>query len=236
MRGEKEQNCLDTVKRILKKRNKCLGCLDENDELFEKVEMAQANTQASIFPDFLFEHFQVAASNETAKGSAFYRKENEYKIQTEKDCDEIARQQKAAPFRANTITTISHEFTFDENSYEYFVKSFKRNFEKHIDSLKKYDGQRDIGVFLVEQVNAMIFVEGTYPTVQYSLFFDKDLLEYIYSFRQDLRYVIFINGEYVDLVKIERIPKIMQYVPQRISFKAGRTSATTLQCFIDLQI
>ena len=241
MRGEQEKKCLDTVKAILKTKKNCLGCLDENDSLLENINLATANKQSSKFPDFVFEggfieHFQVSASKETAKGASFKQKESKFKIQTEKDCQEIQRQWMSEPFRPNTITTIPHELIFDENSYEYFVDSFKRNFDKHIESLKKYDGQKQEGVFLIEQLNAMIFVDGTYPAVSYSLFFDKDLLEYIYEFRDVLQYVVFTDGKYLDLVKISRIPKIIQYVPQKIAFKAGRTSSTTLQVFLNIQM
>ena len=241
MRGEQEQKCLDSVKSILKTRKNCLGCLDENDEFFDYVNTAQANTQASRFPDFVFEggfieHFQVSTAKETSKGSAFKREEDEYKRQTEKDCQEYTRQWKSEPFRPNTITTIPYELTFDKNSYEYFMVSFKRNFENHIDSLKKYNGQKEKGIFLIEQTGGMLFIDGTYPTVSYSLFFDKNLLEYIYKFKDVLQYVVFTNGEYVDIVKLGRIPKIMQYVPKEISFKAGQTCSITLQVFWNLQM
>ena len=177
-----------------------------------------------------------SASKETAKGSTFKQEESRFKIQTKKDCQENQRQWMNEPFRPNTITTIPHELTFDENSYEYFVNSFKRNFEKHVESLKKYDGQKQEGIFLIEQTDAMIFVTGTYPVVSYSLFFDKDLLEYIYGFKDILQYIVFTDGKYLDLIKISRIPQIIQYLPQEIAFKAGRTSSTTLQVFMNIQM
>lgn len=241
MRGEQEQKCLNDVKSILKTRKNCLGCLDENDELLVKINEAKPNKKASKFPDFIFEggfieHFQVSASKENKKGSSFKQALSEFNIQTKKDCEELTKQWLQRDFKPNTITTIPHELTFDENKYEYFVDSFKRNFEKHIDSLKKYGEQNKIGVFLIEQTDAMIFIEGSYPSVSYSLFFDKALLEYIYGFKDILQYVVFTNREYVDLVKIARIPKIMQYVPKEISFKAGRTCSITLQVFWNLQM
>ena len=241
MRGEQEQKCLDSVKSILKTRKNCLGCLDENDEFFDCINTAQANTQASQFPDFVFEggfieHFQVSTAKETSKGSAYKREEDEYKRRTEEDSQENVRQWKNEPFRPNTITTIPHELTFDKNSYEYFVDSFKRNFEKHIESLQKYNGQKEKGIFLIEQISAMLFIDGTYPAEPYSLFLDRNLLEYLYGFRGVLQYVVFTNGEYVDIVKLGRIPKIEHYAPEKIAFIAGRTCIIKLQCFIDLQM
>ena len=161
MRGEQEQKCLDTVKSILRTKKNCLDCLDENDDLLKNINLAKANKQASKFPDFVFEggfieHFQVSASKETAKGSSFKHKESKYKIQTEQKCQEYQSQWMSEPFRPNTFISIPHEVIFDENSYEYFVNSFKRNFEKHIESLKKYDGQKQEGIFLIEQTDTPI--------------------------------------------------------------------------------
>lgn len=241
MRGEQEQKCLNTVKSILRTGKKCLGCLDENDCLLQNINLAQANEQASKFPDFIFEggfieHFQVSALKETGRGPAFKREENEHKRETAKNSQEYQRQWMSATFRPNTITTIPHELKFEENRYEYFVNLFKRNFEKHIESLKKYNGPKEIGAFLIELTDASLFIDGTYPTETYSLFFDKDILNYIFQFKGVLRYVLFANGEYLDLVKISNIPKIMKYVPKEIAFKAGRTCSTTLQCFLDVQM
>lgn len=240
MRGEQEQKCLDAVKSIFREGKNCLGCLDKDDDLLKNINSAQSNKQASNFPDFLFEggfieHFQVSVSKETTKGSTFKQEESRFKIQTKKDCEENQRQWMNERFRPNTIKTIPHELTFDDNCYEYFVNSFKRNFEKHIESLKKYDGPKKEGVFLIEQVDGSLFIDGTYPTETYSLFYDKDILTYIFQFKDVLQYVLFTNGEYLDLVKISNIPKIMKYVPQDIAFKAGRTCSITLQCFLDIQ-
>lgn len=241
MRGEQEEKCLNTVRSILRTRKNCLGCLDENDNLLQNINLAQANEQASKFPDFVFEggfieHFQVSASQETSKGSSFKQKESEFKRQMKKDCQKNQLQWMSEPFRSNTITTIPHELKFETNSYEYFVDSFKRNFENHIESLKKYGGQKEEGIFLIELTDASLFVDGTYPTETYSLFHDKNLMEYLFTFNGVLKYVVFTNGEYLDLVKISNIPKIMKYVPNEIVFKAGSTRSITLQCFIDIQM
>lgn len=82
----------------------------------------------------------------------------------------------------------------------------------------------------------MLFVEGTYPVVPYRLFFDKDVLEYLHQFKDLLKYVVYTDGERVDVIKISVIPKIIQHVSQDVKFKVGRTYSTTLQCFMDLQL
>ena len=42
MRGEQEEKCLNTVRSILRTRKNCLGCLDENDNLLQNINLAQA--------------------------------------------------------------------------------------------------------------------------------------------------------------------------------------------------
>ena len=239
MRGEQEQKCLDSVKSILKTRKNCLGCLDENDEFFDCINTAQANTQASKFPDFVFEggfieHFQISASKETSKGALYRQQRSIYKREVKQKSEENTRRWMCEDFKPNTVTTIPHDFTFDKNSYEYFVDSFKRNFEKHIESLQKYNGQKGKGIFLIELTDAMLFIEKPSSMESYSLLFDKKLLTYIYGFKDVLNYVVFTNGEYVDIVKISRMPKIMQYVPNAIRVKAGRTCSVTVQVFCDI--
>ena len=116
------------------------------------------------------------------------------------------------------------------------MNSFKRNFEKHIESLKKYDGQKQKGVFLIEQTDGGLYIDGAPSYESYSLFFDKDLLEYAYEFKDILQYIVFTNGRCVDFIKIDRIPKVIQYVPKEITVKAGRMCSVKLQCFLDIQM
>ena len=100
--------------------------------------------------------------------------------------------------------------------------------------MQKYNGQKEKGIFLIELTDAMLFIEKPSSTESYSLLFDKKLLTYIYGFKDVLNYVVFTNGEYVDIVKISRMPKIMQYVPNAIRVKAGRTCSVTVQVFCDI--
>ena len=240
MRGEQEQACLSAVKKLLRTKH-CSLYVDENDDIFNYILAAQANEHESDFPDFIFdsgfiEHFQVYSARETSKGSCFKQEESNYKRATDKACKESPAQWKREGFKPNTIMTKSYDLIYGENSYEYFVNSFKRNFKKHIESLKKYTGQNKNGIFLIEHTDAMLFVEGTNPVVLYRLFFDKDVLEYVYQFKDLLKYVVYTDRERVDVIKISVIPQIIQRILQGVKFKAGRTCSTTLQCFIDLQL
>ena len=238
MRGEQEQECLNVVRKLLRTKH-CSLYVDENDDIFNYILKAQANEHESDFPDFIFdsgfiEHFQVYSAKETFKGSCFKQEESKYKRTTDKACKESQEQWKKEEFSPNTILSKSYDLIYDKNSYENFVNSFKRNFEKHVGSLKKYGGQNKNGIFLIEHTSAMLFVDGTYPVVPYRLYFDKGVLEYVYQFKDLLKYVVYTDGNRVDVIKISVIPKIIQRIPQGVKFKAGRTQSTTLQLFIDL--
>ena len=240
MRGEQEQACLNVVRKLLRTKD-CNLYVDENDYIINYILTAQANEHESDFPDFIFdngfiEHFQVSSAKETSKGSCFKQEESNYKRATDKACEESQGQWQREEFKPNTIMTKAYDLIYDENSYEYFVNSFKRNFKKHIESLKKCNAQNKNGIFLIEHTEAMLFIDGTYPVVPYRLFFDKDVLEYLYQFKDLLKYVVYTDRERVDVIKISVIPKIIQRIPQGVKFKAGRTCSTTLQCFIDLKL
>lgn len=87
---------------------------------------------------------------------------------------------------------------------------------------------------MIEQETSMIFIEGRYPVDSYTLYQDKTLLEYIYQFKDVLQYVIYTDGNIVDIVQLSLIPELLSRIPKEIKFKAGRTTATTLQCFMDI--
>ena len=232
MYGEQEQACLNVVRKLLRTKD-CNLYVDENDYIINYILTAQANEHESDFPDFIFdsgfiEHFQVSSAKETSKGSCFKQEESNYKRATDKACEESQEQWQREEFKPNTIMTKAYDLIYDENSYEYFVNSFKRNFEKHVGSLKEYGGQKENGIFLIEHTSAMLFVDGTYPVVPYRLFFDKGVLEYVYQFKDLLKYVVYTDRERVDVIKISVIPKIIQRIPQGVRFKAGRTQSTTL--------
>ena len=68
MLRKQEQECFERVKKLAK---------DKNDtRLLSFLYKATANSESSLFPDFLFdggfiEHFQVSAANENKKGSKY---------------------------------------------------------------------------------------------------------------------------------------------------------------------
>ena len=239
-RGEKEQLCLDSVRKILRTKN-CKNYLDEDAVIIENILTAQENEQANNFPDFIcqngfIEHFQVSASGETKKGFLYKQEESCFERQSNESIDNKKVEYLNSIFKSNTLITYESTLQYDKNRYENYVKCFKKNFESHIDSLKKYDGSKDNGAFLIEQVDGNLFVDEAAPYMPYSLSIDKKLLQYVYQYRDFLTYVLFTNGERCEIIKLSLIPKILSKVKDGIKFKAGRMISVKLLSCIDIDL
>lgn len=285
-RGEREQVCLETVKKIVFYNNgkiRCdldgKSCLDVSDEEFFKfpiwyfdfpnnafglseedrsevanlLRTAQPNEKASEFPDFVFEngfieHFQITASKETKKGSQQIIKENDFSRRAEKNEKIFKEECKNNPDFVN-VRSVTTAMNFPDYSGKNLESSFKRNFEHHIQSLEKYNGSKQIGVFMVENyVYAVNMYENIFADVKenvsygdlrrpqefscYRLSRDKNLLNYIYSYRDLIRYIIFVYEEYtrrekakgfeglfgdlvrkIEVIKVENIPYMLKLLP-----------------------
>ena len=42
---------------------------------------------------------------------------------------------------------------------------------------------------------------------------DKEILKYMYEFKEKIKYVIFIYGEKCEIIKLENIPYILKLIP-----------------------
>ena len=194
MLHKQEKDCFDQVIKLAK---------DKNDtRSLSFLNKATANPESGLFPDFLFddgfiEHFQVSAANENKKGSEHNIAVNVF----ERESKEIFEQEKneflQSPPRKNPVIgtydlkVTKHEMACPEYSYGSFVKSFKRNFEKHITSLQKYTGEKSIGIFLIELVGANITImRNNCFRAFYRLEFDRELLTYINQYAEYLKFII----------------------------------------------
>lgn len=238
MRGEQEKICFEQIrKQAIEKGDMRMLCL---------LDGAVANSDSNAFPDFLtpdgfIEHFQVTAAKETKKGS----KHNIAETGFERDSKTTFEQEKKnflqSPPRENAkagtydLTVIPHEMVSPEYSYDSFVKSFKRNFEKHIQHLQDYNGDKTNGVFLIELVGARVTIiqNGLFKEF-YRLARDCNLLSYVHGFSEQVRYVIFADSDGYELIEAKDIPTRLQYIPKDITFGVGQYSSTNLHLFIDL--
>lgn len=238
MRGEQEKICFEQIKKVaIKKADMQLLCYWDK---------AVANSDSNAFPDFIFpngfiEHFQVSAAKETKKGSAHNIAVNDFEQSSNKAFDQEREKFLQSPPRKNAsidtydMKVITHEMASPEYSYDSFVRSFKKNFEKHLKSLQKYNGEKNIGIFLIELVGAGVTVmQNDQFKVFYRLSIDKDLLEYVNEFSEYLKYIVFANSEDYEFLDIKNIPTMLQNIPTGVTFSAGRCKNIKLNLFIDI--
>ena len=221
---------------------KCCFGLEEEDriEIIEILRNARTNEIASNFPDFVFdygfiEHFQISSSKLSRKGAAHTKKMMEFKAGIQKDiektiaeCNEYLQIQNAS----DKYWAISNP----EHTYEFLKGSFKAHWKKHIRSLEAYSGNKDCGIFMIEYTDrALEMFENIYSDwkngmsqgdmraperiLDYRLSRDKAMLEYIYGYRNQIKYVVFVYSSGVEVIRVENIPYITNPLPWQYTVK-----------------
>ena len=231
MQRQQEKECFERVKKLAK---------DKNDTRL------LSNSESSLFPDFLFdggfiEHFQVSATNENKKGSKHNIAVNDFERESKTTFEQERNEFLQSPPRKNPVIgtydmkVVKREMTCPEYSYENFVKSFKRNFEKHIKSLQKYKGDKSIGIFLIELVGANITImRNNCFRAFYRLAVDQELLTYINQYTEHLKFIIFASADSYEILELNEIPKLLDNLPHGLTFGVGRFINEKLCLFIDI--
>lgn len=238
MHGEQEKECFEQVRKIAKGKN--------DTRLLSFLNKATANSESSLFPDFLFdggfiEHFQVSAANENKKGSKHNIAVNDFERESKTTFEQERNEFLQSPPRKNPVIgtydmkVVKHEMACPEYSYENFVKSFKRNFDKHILSLQKYKGDKSIGIFLIELVGANITImRNNCFRAFYRLAIDRELLTYINQYAEYLKFIIFVSADSYEILELNEIPKLLDNLPHGLTFGVGRFINEKLSLFIDI--
>lgn len=192
-----------------------------------------ANPQASEFPDFIsdfsfIEHFRVTATKETKKGSDFSKNDGISMRRLEEFRKNVETCGESFEMYSHCIMN-----KISNSSYVNFEVSFHKNVEKHIRSLKdwlmcnendgKYgifmiDMRRELSLMMCENSQRLYDSSIQYgrlwkspETVHgYSLGLDKNLLNWLYQYRSFLKFVIFATSDFLDIVCLENIPKIIE--------------------------
>ena len=238
MVGEKEQRCLNTVIRSLKSEGslkKYFGLLkDDIDEINDILKTAESNEKLSEFPDFVFkngfiEHFQITSSKTNKNGAKQLEEISLFKNKVEKATQRLKEKWRDNP-DSNKICSASWAMKYPKHSYEYLCDSFKKSWKNHIESYNKYAGNKNIGIFMIEYtdsalemyeivyddwINGMTNGDLREPEKVgfYRLTRDKNLLEYIYSFKENIKYVFFVYGKDCEIIKLESIPYLLKIMP-----------------------
>ena len=238
MQRQKERDFLEQVKEVARKKNdaRLLALLNE----------ATDNPEKSKFPDFLLEggfieHFQVSAANENKKGSAHNIAVNEFEKSSASAFEQEKNKFLQSPPRVNPkidtydLRVFKQEMASPEYSYDAFICSFKRNFEKHIKSLKDYTGNKSIAIFLIEFVGANI---SDYRNNQFMSFYclamDREIFTYLNQYTKYLNFILFASADSYELLDLNTIPQLMNKIPQGLTFNVGRFINEKLCLFIDM--
>lgn len=154
-----EESCFDFAKQYLLDTRDglclkaCFGMsqqdISEVRALFDSAMFSDENDKGEThFPDFVgtngfIEHFEVSIAGESnRKGSV----DRQFAAESKRMSDnKMAEMMNESGFCADSIVR-----KMPKSSYDYFVGSFRRNFEKHICHLRKYTGTKDVGVFMVD--------------------------------------------------------------------------------------
>ena len=99
-----------------------------------------------------------------------------------------------------------------------------------MESYKKYTGSKQIGIFMVEYPEiALAMCENVYHDwidgmsqgdmreqenfKEYRFSRDKKLLKYIYQFKNEIQYVIFMNQARIEVIRTGNIPYLIKLLP-----------------------
>lgn len=237
MRGERENKCLNMVKDFLYKNNISFYCHNKS-EIIKLISSVNKNPVDSEFPDFiskycLIEHFQVTGSKETRKGAKHSINQNTF-IKQVKTQTNIFYENINKTIASNKLVLQKSQATYNHYTYQNFEKSFKKNYEKHLKSLEKYNGKKDKVIFLIEYNGAPLTCVLNQKVIGfYKLSEDVNLLKYIYDFRDSIHYIIFIDGQHCQIIETELIDDLLKKIPQKIAFGSGRYIDSYVNIFFD---
>ena len=237
-----EPDCLNKIKDSFIYFKGITKVFDNSDYLTMEsiLSSTHQNENHSDFPDFFFdggiiEHFEVTASDETSKGSQ-YKIDDAY-CQREKDkhFKQLDKEFIESPHHPGTMRTETVEDTHECFSYESFIKSFKRNVEHHLDSLKKSKYVNEVVVFMIEQQGASL---GVYIDNKFSGFYmlseDRNILEYIKETLTDVDYIIFIATDRYEVIDLSKIDVLIQRAKTGLDIRGGRQKNVSLKLYIDI--
>lgn len=240
---QNELNCLNLIKdnffMLSQKANKVF---DNSDfpKMAKILDGARHNENHNDFPDFFFdggiiEHFEVTSSNETnKKGSEYRTEEASNKRKTDNYFKQCDKEFIKGPHKPNTMRTATVEETYECFSYDGFVKSFKKNSEKHLNSLKKSNYKKQIVVFLIEQDSGALTVyEHNHINGFYKLSEDKKLLQYVKDAFVDVDYIIFKAPDMYEIIDLAKIDSVISAAKDELDIRPERQTNTSLRVYIN---
>lgn len=239
MRGSSEVNCLKNVIKSFEQGTAYFCCYDEHEIINIVMNIDQSQKDNSRFPDFTFtngfiEHFQISGKKENSKGSEYNIREKE--LNDEKE-EILANFQKEClnTEPSNKLGVESNQSIDEDYSHEYFMNSFKRQWNKHINSLNKYDNNKEISIFMIEYKGAPLTIKERDRFIEfYKIYKDKQVIEFISSYKNQIKYVIYINNNDYQVIEIKKVTENFVPHPNNYEIKPGRMINSSNNIFFDI--
>ncbi|MFR8039678.1 MAG: hypothetical protein ACLU5E_06810 [Anaerovoracaceae bacterium] len=219
-------------------RMECNYYCKESGRIAEALINAKENPNENDFPDFIvvggfIEHFTVSAAKENRHGSEYRKKESEINRKWQSEFENEKEEFLNSVYTPNQININTKGENLDIFTYKNFKNSFCRNWDNHINSLKKYSGDKSIGIFLVEYKGALLKEMNNGRFIGfYQLNRDKETLQYIFDNRDFLRYVIFTDGQYFEIIAIKDIPELIKNIGKDVAFEGGKMLMRRVDCLL----
>ena len=221
-------------------RMECNYYCKESGRIAEALINAKENPNENDFPDFIvvggfIEHFTVSAAKENRHGSEYRKKESEINRKWQSEFENEKEEFFESVYIPNQININTKREDLDIFTYKNFKHSFCKNWDNHINCLKNYSGDKTLGIFLVEYKGALLkeMNKGLFIGF-YQLNRDKETLQYIYDQRDVLRYVIFTDGQYFEIIAIKDIPELIKSIGKDVVFEGGIEKKRRIDIFVNL--
>ena len=222
--------------------------LNQSDALqFEHLlRSVRSNPQSSEFPDFVsdrgfVEHFQVTSSEVRKKAGSIHQREKAIFQKNVDEGDQALYAQLAKTPSYDKVVQSCYVFTYPKHSYVSFCKSFKTTWKRHLSRIESYKGNKDTAVFMIAYMDGVLHMKEHFPVPDlpletwfgdmmprqasfqgYRLSRDKEMLKYIYQFRNLIQYVIMVTDtEPPEIIKVSSIPEINKLNPNGYAIVAS---------------
>lgn len=217
--GQKERNVLDFVKQQCYFYGFCSRIGLSECEVAILAQLLATATDTDVgetkFPDFIcdsgwIEHFAITSGE--ISGERGYKN---LQLENEQLKNLASSMNDPGSIRFTSIS-------LSPGGHEYLEQSLKTAWNNHIESFKKSRINKDtnIGVFLIEVDDRCIIThfsdsKGSLYRSPYAIYFDMEILDFIYGSRDIVQYVIAYHKSpmWVEIISTSDIPKIKSSFP-----------------------
>lgn len=240
MSRQQELELLSQLKNFVYDKNKIASCNGNYFYLIDFINSAKSNPAKNDFPDFIcsdgiMEHFAITSSQEDKKGSSFKRQEASNDQKTNDYFDKEKKEYFKSIYKPRSFSAYTTKAIYKVFSYDDFKKSFKANFQNHVESLHK-SGYKNIKVaFFIEQQGAKLEI---YENERFNRFYllceDRSMVEFLKDYSSEIDFVFFLAVDTVELIDLSNIDNIIASAKNNLNVKPGKYVKTSILLKIDI--